>query len=208
LKPSELGGWDLELTLADLPKPMDFTAVFGRSARTEIEIGSGSGLFLAVEAARRPEVNFFAVEQDFGEVRRAKDKWRRRSLTNTRICRCDAHYLLEEFLAPESVDGFVILYSDPWPKKKHHKRRLFQQRLVDSLRRTLKPGGTLFIKTDVSEYYEIIRELFVPANDWLELLADKRLDQEPEEGDIQTNFQRKALEAGHPLHLLRYRRRE
>lgn len=207
LQESELGGWDLELPMASLQRPLDFQAIFGRTARVEIEIGSGSGLFLAEEAKRRPDVDFFAIEVDAGEVHRAKDKWRRRNLLNTRIVRCDAHYFLEEFPAPASVDAFIILYSDPWPKKRHHKRRLFQPRLLPALRRALKPGGLLTIKTDVTEYYTVIRGLFDGCSEWLTPHFDKRLDLEPEEGDIVTNFQRKAMEAGHPLHYMRFERK-
>jgi tRNA (guanine-N7-)-methyltransferase len=207
LQPAEQGGWDLEIPLGNLERPLHFPGIFGRTGPVEIEIGSGSGLFLAEEAKRRPEVDFFAIELDTGEVHRAKDKWRRRDLLNTRIVRCDAHYFLEEFLAPASVDAFIILYSDPWPKKRHHKRRLFQPRLLEPLRRALKPGGLITIKTDVTAYYEVIRELFDGAQDWAEWLFDKRLDFEPEPDDIVTNFQRKAIEAGHPLHYLRLRRR-
>ncbi|HMZ52723.1 MAG TPA: tRNA (guanosine(46)-N7)-methyltransferase TrmB, partial [Candidatus Sumerlaeota bacterium] len=91
-------------------------------------------------------------------------------------------------------------------KKRHHKRRLFQPRLLEAIRKSLKPGGTLHIKTDVSEYYTVIVRLFESA-DFLEKLADQRLDEQPLEDDIVTNFQRKALEKGHPIHRLLYRRR-
>ncbi|CAN5272006.1 tRNA (guanosine(46)-N7)-methyltransferase TrmB [soil metagenome] len=200
---SDRGGWDLELPMAELPRPLDWRAIFGRDARTEIEIGAGSGLFLSTEAARRPDVNFFAIEQDAGQVRRAADKWRRRKLLNTRIVRCDALYFLEEFPAAESIDAYIILYSDPWPKKKHHKRRLFQPRLLPILERTLKAGGLLTVKTDVTEYYDVIRPLLDSAP-FLKLEWYKRLDLEPEEDDVETNFQSKAKEKGHPLHYLRY----
>lgn len=206
LREHEKGGWDLELRLAELSKPLDFGSIFGRKGPTEIEIGCGSGLFLAVEAGRRPEVNFFGVEQDAGEVARAKDKWRRRGYLNTRIVRCDALYFLEDYAAPDSVDAYIILYSDPWPKTKHHKRRLFQPRLLPILERTMKQGAPLTIKTDVTEYYDVIIELFQSAP-FLELEFDKRLDLEPEADDIETNFQRKAIEQGHPLHYMRYRRK-
>jgi len=206
LQPSPLGGWDLEVRLPDLAKPLDFAAIFGREARTEIEIGSGSGVFLSTEAARRPDVNFLAIEVEGSEVKRAKDKWRRRDLPNTRILRCDALYFLEDYPADASVDAYIILYSDPWPKKRHHKRRLFQPRLLPILRRTLKPGAPLTIKTDVTEYYEVMIELFRGA-DFLELEFDRRLDHDPVTDDIETNFQQKAREKGHPLHFMRYRRR-
>lgn len=206
LKPAEAGGWDVELSPAEIAKPIHFAALFGRVARTEVEIGSGSGVFLSAEAARRPDVNFFAMEQDRDQVKRSKEKWRRRGLTNIRIVRVDALYFMEEYFLPESVDAFIILFSDPWPKKRHHKRRLFQPRLLEAIRKSLKPGGTLHIKTDVSEYYTVIVRLFESA-DFLEKLADQRLDEQSLEDDIVTNFQRKALEKGHPIHRLLYRRR-
>lgn len=207
LKPAESGGWDLELSPAEIKKPINFDALFGRRAPTEIEIGSGSGVFLSTEAARRPETNFLAIEQDRDQVVRSKEKWRKRSLLNVRLVRCDALYFLEEYLTPESVEGFIILFSDPWPKTRHHKRRVFQDRLRESIRRTLKPGGAVHIKTDVTEYYDVISKLFAGA-DFLEKEADQRLDKEPLEGDIVTNFQRKALEKGHPIHRLYYRKRD
>ncbi len=203
-RPAEKGGWDLEIPLGDLKKPLDFTRLFGREAPLAVEVGSGSGLFLTIEAANRPGTNFLAIERDGGEVRRAKDKWRRRNLLNVRIIRCDAHYLLEEFAPPRSVDEYIILYSDPWPKKRHHKRRFFQPRLLPILERTLKPGAAVRIKTDVTAYYEVIRELLDTAP-FLTLEQDHRLDIEQDPEDIQTNYQRKAIEQGHPIHSLRYR---
>lgn len=205
LQKSEAGGWDLEVKLADLTKPLNFPAIFGREARVEVEIGCGTGIFMAYEAARRPDVNFLGIEKVYAEVRRAKDKWRRRELLNTRIACCDAHYFLEEFASPESIDAYIILYSDPWPKKKHHRRRLFQPRILPIIERTLKHGGLLTIKTDVTEYYTVIKELFSGAA-FLKRLTDQRIDIEPIPDDIETNFQRKAREKGHPLHLLVYER--
>jgi tRNA (guanine-N7-)-methyltransferase len=206
LEPSPEGGWDLELKLAQLEKPLDFDKIFGRKAQLEIEVGFGSGLFLATEAFKRPEVNFFALEKDMKQVRRSKDKWRRRNLLNTRAMHCDAFYFLEEYVADESVDSYIILFSDPWFKKRHHKRRVFSPRLLPILERTLKPGGTLVVKTDISEYYEVMVELLDPAV-FLDKVYDKRLDLNPEDGDIVTNYQRKAVEKGHPIHSMLYRKK-
>lgn len=203
LQPAEEGGWDLELKLADLKKPLDYDAIFGRHARTEIEIGSGSGLFLAVEAANRTGVNFLAIEKDGKQVHRMKDKWRRRNLLNIRALRCDAFYFLEEYAPDNSVDAYIILYSDPWFKKRHHKRRVFSPRLLPSLERSMKPGALLTVKTDISSYYEVIVELLDNAP-FLTKHFDKRLDLEDDPDDIETNFQRKAREQGHPLHYMLY----
>ncbi len=200
------GGWDLGLPLAELPRPLDFAGIFGREAPTEIEIGFGSGLFLAHEAARRPEVNFLGIEKDKKQFYRAKDKWRRRDLLNTRALHCDAFYFLEEYVPDQSVDAYIILYSDPWFKKRHHKRRLFAPRLLPALERTMKPGAPLTVKTDITSYYEVIIELLDNAP-FLDKIYDRRLDLEPDPDDIPTNYQRKALEAGHPIHSMLYRKK-
>jgi tRNA (guanine-N7-)-methyltransferase len=200
------GGWDLELSLAELEKPLDLPAMFGRTGPVEVEIGCGSGLYLAQDAALRTGVNFLGIESDRAQVRRSKDKWRRRNLLNTRIVHCDALYFLEDYPPDHSIDAYIVLYSDPWPKKRHHKRRLFQPRFVSILERTLKPGGLLTVKTDVTPYYEVIAELLSEAP-FLETLFDKRLDLEFDPGDISTNYQRKALEQGHPIHYMKYRKR-
>lgn len=202
----EKGGWALQLKLPELEKPLDPNALFGRPGPFHIEVGCGSGLFMATYAARHQDWNHLGIEWDYKQVKRSEDKWRRRNLLNTRIVHCDAHYFLEDYVDAEAVDAYTILYSDPWFKKRHHKRRFFQPRLLPILERTMKSGSPLFIKTDVTSYYEVIVELLDGAP-FLEKERDGRLDLEPDPGDIQTNYQRKAQEAGHPLHLLQYRRR-
>lgn len=205
-QPVEGGGWDLEVRLADLEKPLNPDALFGRSAPLAIEIGSGSGLFLATEAARHPGTNFLAIEKERSEVFRAKDKWNRRALWNTRVIHCDAHYFLEEYPRDHAVARYIILFSDPWFKKRHHKRRVFQPRLVPILERTLAPGGELFIKTDITEYHTVMRELLDPQP-FLEVVDERDVNINPPADDIVTNYQRKAVLAGRPIHQVIYRRR-
>lgn len=200
-----LGGWNVSLRLGELEKPLDFARLFGRVAAVEVEIGSGSGIFLAEESLARPEADFLAIESDGSNVARARDKVRRRGNVNVRLLRCDALYFLEDYPPAHSVDRYHIYFPDPWPKTKHHKRRIFQPRLLGILERTLKPGGTVFIKTDVTAYYDVIVELLAGAA-FLSRTLDHRIDQEALPGDRVTNFQRKAMEAGHPIHALRYER--
>lgn len=206
LRPHPISGWDLEVTPGEITKPIDFAAVFGRRAPVHLEVGCGSGLFLAIHGPRFPHIDFFGIEVDGAESRRAKDKWRRRNLLNTRIVRSDAFYFLEEYVPEASLDAMIILFSDPWPKTRHHKRRVFRPQLLPILARVLKPGADLIIKTDVTEYYNVMIELFQDAP-FLELLTDKRIDLQPEPDDIVTNFQSKALAKGHPIHAMHYRKK-
>lgn len=191
--------------LGELSRPIDLPKMFGRTARFELEIGFGSGIFLAIEAAARPDVNFLGIEHDRGQVYRTKDKLVRRGMHNVRLLCCDAPYFLEEgYIAPGSVETCHIYFSDPWPKKRHHKRRLFSPRLIPLLGRILAPGADLRIKTDVTEYYDVMEPL-LSAAEFLKKEVDLRLDLEPLDGDIITNFQRKAMEKGHPIHMMVYR---
>ena len=192
--------------LGELSRPLDLPALFGRPGRFELEIGFGSGIFLAIEAAARPDVNFLGIEHDRGQVYRTKDKMLRRGITNVRLLCCDAPYLLEEgYIAPHSVETCHIYFSDPWPKKRHHKRRLFSPRLLPLLDRILAEHADLRVKTDVTEYYDVIEPLLSSAL-FLHKEVDLRLDITPLEGDIVTNFQNKAIAKGHPIHMMVYRR--
>jgi len=195
------------LDLATLPKPFDWAAAFGRAdARREIEVGIGSGYFLSRHAAEHPEVDILGMDKEGSEVWRTADKLARIGANNARVLRCDALYFLADHVADSDVDAYHIFYSDPWPKKRHHKRRLWRPAIVPILERTMKPGADLFMKTDVTEYFEVIRKVLGEATQ-LELLEERRIDLDPLPGDHETNFQRKAREQGHPLHWQHWRRK-
>ena len=206
LRPTPDGLWNLELDLAELEKPLDFDRLFGRSAPVEVEVGIGSGYFCAEYAQDHPGVNLLGIDKVSTEVHRTNDKCRRRGLTNVRLLRCDALYFLEDYPPDRSVDVFHVYYSDPWPKTRHHRRRLWQPRFIEILRRTLKPDGRLFMKTDVTDYFEVIDGLLHTCG-FLDLVDERRFDLNPLEGDYETNFQRKAIEQGHPLHYQEWRRK-
>ncbi|MDX2175602.1 MAG: tRNA (guanosine(46)-N7)-methyltransferase TrmB [Candidatus Sumerlaeia bacterium] len=206
MRPMVAGGWDTEAALGETPKPIDFERFFGRPGPLEIEVGFGSGIFLATHAPKHPERNFLGIENAGAQMGRLKEKLRKRSVLNVRLVLCDALYVLEEFVPDASVDVYRIYFPDPWPKSRHHKRRVFSPRILPPLERTLKPGGRLYIKTDVTAYYEVIDEL-LRGVDFLRRDRDARLDVAPDPDDIVTNFQRKAMEKGHPIHALDLTRR-
>jgi tRNA (guanine-N7-)-methyltransferase len=196
----------LVLDLAELAKPLDWDAVFGRRAPVEIEVGVGSGYFLSRYAAQHSQINLFGIEIIGTEVQRAADKCRRAGLTNVRLLRVDAPYFLEDYPAAGSVRAAHVYYSDPWPKTRHHKRRLWTPRFRAILERLLQPGGYVFLKTDVTDYFRVIDRVMKEST-VLELVDERRLDEQDMPGDITTNFQRKAIEAGHPLHYQQWRKR-
>jgi tRNA (guanine-N7-)-methyltransferase len=127
---------------------------FLQDAPLEIDLGCGDGSFLLAMAEKHPERNFIGVERLLGRVRKVCRKGDRMGLTNLRVLRLESLYTLEWLLPPESVSRLHLLCPDPWPKAKHHRRRLFQEPFLKAVMRVLIPDGELLFKTDHTEYFE------------------------------------------------------
>src|SRR2546423_280538 len=145
-------GIGLELT--DLSKPIDWKTLFGNDGPVELEIGMGKGTFITDQAKSRPDTNFFGIEWARWFWRYASDRLRRAGSTNARTVRAEASYFLTEFVPPESISVLHIYFPDPWPKARHHKRRLIQPKFVPLAERVLRVGGRLQIVTDHQGYFE------------------------------------------------------
>jgi tRNA (guanine-N7-)-methyltransferase len=146
----------LELDLNRVGIPLSWFELFGRTAPVDVEIGSGKGKFLLELAAARPERDVLAVERSAKYHRLCCERAARRGIGNVRLLRTTAEDLLYRLLDPRSVATFFILFPDPWPKKRHHKRRLVKPETVAALHRALAPGGRLLVKTDHEGYSEVI----------------------------------------------------
>ena len=141
-------------------KPIDFKSVFGRIAPRVLEIGFGMGDTTAAIAAAHPEIDYLAIEvhtPGVGSLLKLIDEG---GLTNLRIVQHDAVEVLEHMIPENTLDGAHVFFPDPWPKKRHHKRRLLQPPLVSLLASRLKPGGYLHAATDWEEYAQQILEVF------------------------------------------------
>jgi tRNA (guanine-N7-)-methyltransferase len=141
------------------PGPLDTDAWFGRSAPVVVEIGSGMGETTAALAAAAPEVNYLAVEvyqPGLAQlIMRAEDL----GLEHLRLLRGDAVALLERHVAPASLAEVRIFFPDPWPKTKHHKRRLVRPEFVALVAALLAPAGRLRLATDWAPYAEQMRSV-------------------------------------------------
>ncbi|MCL2873239.1 MAG: tRNA (guanosine(46)-N7)-methyltransferase TrmB [Betaproteobacteria bacterium] len=133
---------------------LDFAAVFHNTAPTVLEIGSGMGETTAHIAAAHPEQNFIALEVHSPGVGSLLQKIEKAQLTNLRVIQHDAVEVIEHMIAPTSLAGIHVFFPDPWPKKKHHKRRLLQASFVHELALRLSLGGYLHVATDWAEYAE------------------------------------------------------
>ena len=135
--------------------PLDWDAVFGRSAPVVLEIGFGMGETTAAIAAAQPDVDFLGVDMHLPGVGALLRRLEAAGLTNVRISRSDAVEMVE-MIQPASLAGIHVYFPDPWPKKRHHKRRLLKPPFVHSLAARLRPGGYLHVATDWEPYADEI----------------------------------------------------
>jgi tRNA (guanine-N7-)-methyltransferase len=139
--------------------PLELETVFARRARLEVDLGCGDGSFLVALAEQDPASNFLGIERLVGRVRSACRKIGARGLTNARIVQADILHATQHLFAPGSVDVFYLLFSDPWPKQRHHNRRVVNESFLRAAGRALKPEGELRIATDHAEYFAAMRKL-------------------------------------------------
>lgn len=170
---------------------IDPAAMFGRTGTLEIEIGAGKGEFIVERAAQFPERNFLAVELSGVVCRMLAVRCGRTELVNLRVVRMDARTLVNLLLPGASVAAFHVYFPDPWPKERHQKHRMFSERTVAGMRRTLAPGGGLYVATDVAGYAEEIERVLGQGG------FERVTDSTP--GGTSTGFARKFIAAARPV---------
>jgi len=185
------------LDVEGLSRPIDWAALFGNANPVEMEIGMGKGTFLTDQAKARPEVNFFGIEWARWFWRYATDRLRRNNCLNARTVRAEAGFFLREFVATGSLTAMHIYFPDPWPKARHHKRRLIQPAFLREVERVLVGGGRVNIVTDHADYFEQIKEAMASSP-----LREIPFDRPRSAGEgefVGTNFERKYRREGRPF---------
>jgi tRNA (guanine-N7-)-methyltransferase len=196
----------VSLNTADLAGRLDFGDVFGREGPVHIEVGAGKGTFLLNQARRDSQANFVGIEWARKYYRYAVDRIGRWGLANVRIIRADAAYFIAEHVADESVECFHIYFPDPWPKKRHHKRRFVSPANMEELLRCLKSGGQIRIATDHGEYFEVMEEVIASFSDKLEEIDfAPTADAGPEE-ITGTNYERKYIKDKREIYTIAVRK--
>lgn len=134
------------------PAPLDLDAIFGRDNPKIVEIGSGMGEATAAIAEAQPDRDFLAIEVHSPGVGGLLKLIDEKGLTNVRIVQHDAAEVIANMIAPGAIAGIHVFFPDPWPKKRHHKRRLLQAEFIHALAQRLAPGGYLHVATDWEDY--------------------------------------------------------
>lgn len=184
---------------------LNFTDVFENTSPVTVEIGFGMGTATAIIAADNPDKNYLGVEVHHAGVGKLLGEIEKRGLSNIRIIEYDVMEVLECMIPDNSIAAFHIFFPDPWPKKRHHKRRMVQRPRTDLMTRKLAPGGYIYMATDwepygEEAYFELtatpglasMYEGFAPHQSW-----------RPE-----TRFETKGKEANHEISELMFRKKQ
>ena len=195
-----------QLTLEDIIVPVDtlhgkvnWQQLFGNDHPVELEIGTGKGTFLINAARASPQTNYLGIEWANKYYKYAADRARRWNLLNIRMLRCDARDFVISHLPACSIQTLHVYFPDPWPKKRHHKRRLFTSQFVSAAADSLIPDGQIHVVTDVKDYFQIIEPLLAHCSQLK--LGDFLPRETAGLGEwVGTNFERKYLAEGRTIY--------
>ncbi|MEL7613463.1 tRNA (guanosine(46)-N7)-methyltransferase TrmB [Vreelandella titanicae] len=195
------------LTIADGRQDLD--ALFGRKAPRVAEIGFGMGNSLVEQAETHPNTDFIGIEVHAPGVGKLLDEVDKRGLTNLRVYREDALAVLEQCLPEGSLTTLQLFFPDPWPKKKHHKRRIVQPAFVELIRTRLMPGGTFHMATDWEAYAEWMAEVMEAAPGYANTASEETAPYVPRPAFRPlTKFEARGEKLGHGVWDLIYERRD
>lgn len=183
---------------------LDLRQVFGREAPRVLEIGFGNGETFAAQVAANPGQDFLGIEVYRTGVAKLLRAAALAEARNLRVLCADATEVIAS-LAPASLDRVQIYFPDPWPKKRHHKRRLVQAGFAGQLARVLKPGGRLLLATDWRDYAEQMLAVLNAHAGFANLAADARCVPRPPERPL-TRFEQRGIKLGHEVFDLAFRR--
>jgi len=167
----------------------------------EIEIGCGKGKFLVASAAAYPDIHFLGIDRVGKWMKKAIKRIERNNLKNVLFAKADALEIIRQCVDPSTVGAFHIYFPDPWPKNRHHKRRLLTAEFFSLLYKRLRPEGSVFLATDHEKYFKFIKDEILLAD--LPWSLKETKNQRPEKrGKMKTNYEAKYEAAGKNLFYL------
>jgi len=170
--------------LPTILKPLRLAELFRTSQPLEVELGCGDASFLVEYASRHPDRNFIGVERLLGRLEKLDRKGRRAGLQNTRGVRIESSYFLQYLLPSHAATALHIYFPDPWPKKKHRRHRLINERFPALAEKVLLPSGVVYLRTDDKDYFEQMTEVFGAAKQFTKIETPSSL------AEITTDFER------------------
>ncbi len=184
---------------------LDVAALFGNDHPVELEVGFGKGAFLVETAPQHPEINYLGIEIDKGLQLYVANRLAKRKLLHVKVAHGDAGRLMAQHLGDGVLDALHIYFPDPWWKKKHRKRRVFNEAFAVQAARLVKPGGLFHIATDVAEYFQVMMTLMAQRPEFLPLHVGRE-ERAEDVSQPATNFEKKARVEGRPIWRARFQR--
>ncbi len=182
------------LTLAE--GQVDYAKLFGREAPCILEIGFGSGHSLLAMAKEHPEKNFIGIEMHQPGIGTLLLGMELQKVDNIRIYYADAVEVLTQCIPPHSLDGVQLFFPDPWPKRRHHKRRLIQPEFVKNIATKLKPGGLLHMATDWQDYAKHMMKVLSESPDFVNLAGPMQFSIRSTHRPVTTKFEQRGTRSG------------
>ncbi|MCF7858102.1 MAG: tRNA (guanosine(46)-N7)-methyltransferase TrmB [Candidatus Cloacimonetes bacterium] len=194
-----------ELEFVD-DRKLDFPAIFGNSNPIHLEIGSGRGEFLIKIAKQNPQINFIGIDLKEKRFKTLLRKLFKEHLLNVRVAKIFLDENIIKFIDENSIETIYLQYPDPWPKKRHNRRRIIQDNFVSAMKNLLVPGGLVDIVTDHREYALWIVDHFRNREDFFALyeIGFKRV---PDKNHIETYFEKLKREEGFEPYFMKFRSR-
>jgi len=186
---------NLVVELRSIVEPLVLAELFLKPLPLEVELGCGDASFLVEFARQHPGRNFIGVERLLGRLQKLDRKGRRAGLANLRGIRIESSYFLRYLLPPNSASALHIYFPDPWPKKKHRRHRLINESFPALARAALAPGGVVYLRTDDTDYFQQMTEVFAASSELQKMETPQEL------AGIVTDFERDFNSKG--IHTLR-----
>lgn len=176
------------IELASYVEQLDLDQIFGRKAPLHVDLGCGEGTFLFQISTQTPEKNFLGVERLLGRARSTAHKAEK--VANLRVLRMESFYAIRYLLSPCSVEQFYLLFPDPWPKRRHQRRRVVTDDFLNAIHGALEDNGRLLVATDQLDYFEHIEQLAAGRTDFVTKSVD---DVDLPRSKFETKFQQQRV---------------
>ncbi|MBV8225661.1 MAG: tRNA (guanosine(46)-N7)-methyltransferase TrmB [Verrucomicrobia bacterium] len=190
----------MEVVPASILEPLSLRDIFGKDRSVEVDLGSGPGKFLIESARRFPDRNFLGIERLLGRIRKTCRAASTIGLTNVRVLRLELDYTVRYLLPENSIWRFHLNFPDPWPKRRHYARRIFDDEFLLAVYTRLLDNGEFWIKTDHESYFQNMAKVSARSGLWVPL---EWVDEGYPPSDFEEQFLAKQL----PIYRLRLGKR-